>query len=168
MAYRFGGEAGRVSPDRYWRDVGTLDSYYEANMDLLSPVPALNLYQEDWPIRTYQAQNPPARTVPGYLGDEGIFLNSIVAGGVLIIGGSVDHSILFPRVIVQEGAIIHHSILFTTVQVGENARLNRCILDKDVKVPAGEQIGFDRERDSARFTVTDKGVVVVPKGYRFD
>jgi glucose-1-phosphate adenylyltransferase len=91
-AYPFGGSAGRVSPDNYWRDVGTLDSYYEANMDLLRPVPSLNLYQDDWPIRTYQSQPPPARTVPGASGNEGISINSIIAGGVVIAGGSVQHS----------------------------------------------------------------------------
>ena len=92
-AYHFGGEEGRVTPDRYWRDVGTLDSFYEANMDLLKPVPPINLYQADWPIRTYQSQNPPARTVPGEEGSEGIFINSIAAGGVVVTGGSVQHTI---------------------------------------------------------------------------
>ena len=167
-AYRFGGERGRVSPDRYWRGVGTLDSYYEANMDLLNPVPALNLYQPDWPIRTYQAQYPPARTVPGPSGDEGVVLNSIIAGGVVISGGGVEHSILFPHVSVGDGAVIHESILFSNVQVGEGVRLNRCIVDKDVVIPPRESIGFDRKRDEARFTLSPKGIVVVPKGYRFE
>lgn len=79
-AYRFGGEAGRVSPDCYWRDVGTLDSFYEANMELLNPIPSLDLYQPEWPIRTYTAQYPPARTVPGFSSSEGIFINSMVSG----------------------------------------------------------------------------------------
>ena len=167
-AYRFGGQAGRVSPDRYWRDVGTVDSYYEANMDLLNPVPSLDLYQPEWPIRTYQVQSPPARTVPGISGSEGIFINSIVAAGVLIVGGSVQHSILFPGVFIDEEAVIHDSILFNNVSVGAGAELDRCIIDKGVKIPPGERIGFDRERDAARFTLSEKGVVVVPKGYRFD
>ena len=167
-AYRFGGETGRVSPDRYWRDVGTLDTYYEANMDLLNPVPSLDLYQPDWPIRTYTAQYPPARTVPGVSGSEGVFINSMVAGGVVIIGGSVQHSILFPHVTIGEEAVIHDSILFSGVQVGEGAELDRCIIDKDVKIPPGERIGVDRERDAARYTVSEKGIVVVPKGYRFE
>ena len=166
-AYRFGGTAGRVSPDRYWRDVGTLDSYYEANMELLKPVPALDLYQPDWPIRTYTAQYPPARTVPGVAGSEGIFINSMVAGGVVIVGGSVQHSILFPHVRIGEEAVIHDSILFNGVQVGEGAHLDRCIIDKDVVIPPGERIGFEREKDAARFTISEKGIVVVPKGYRF-
>ncbi len=167
-AYHFGGEAGRVSQDRYWRDLDTLDSYYEANMALLEPVPTLNLYQPEWPIRTHQAQYPPARTVPGVNGSEGVFINSIVAGGSVIVGGGVQHSILFPNVLIGEEAVIQDSILFNNVEVGAQAQLERCIVDKDVKIPAGEMIGFDREKDAARFALSDKGVVVVPKGYRFD
>jgi glucose-1-phosphate adenylyltransferase len=167
-AYRFGGSSGRVTPDKYWRDVGTIDSYYEANMGLLNPVPSLDLYQPDWPIRTYMAQYPPARTVPGLSGSEGIFINSMVAGGVVIAGGNVQHSILFPSVTIGDEAIIHDAILFNGVQVGDGAELDRCIIDKDVVIPPGERIGFDRKRDTARFTVSAKGVVVVPKGYVFD
>jgi glucose-1-phosphate adenylyltransferase len=167
-AYRFGRKTGRVTPDNYWRDVGTIDSYYAANMDLLEPVPSLNLYQDDWPIRTYQSQPPPARTVPGASGSEGVFINSIVAGGTIIAGGSVQHSILFPRVHVGDEAVVRESILFEDVVVGDEARLGNCIVDKDVRIPAGETIGFDRDRDAARFTVSPKGIVVVPKGYRFE
>ncbi|MGD8912665.1 MAG: glucose-1-phosphate adenylyltransferase [Candidatus Thiodiazotropha sp.] len=166
-AYQFGGEAGRVSQDRYWRDVATIDSYYEANMELLDPVPALDLYQPEWPIRTHHGQNPPARTVPGITGSEGIFINSIVANGVLIVGGSVQRSILFPNTLIRDEAVIHNSILFDGVKVGEGARLESCIIDKDVIIPPGERIGFDKERDAARFSVSPKGVVVVPKGYSF-
>jgi glucose-1-phosphate adenylyltransferase len=167
MAYRFGGETGRVTPDRYWRDVGTLDAYYQSNMDLLKPMPPLDLYQEDWPIRSYQAQTPPARTVPGVSGTEGIFINSIVAGGTVIAGGSVQHSILFPQVFVDDGAFVEDAILFQGVRIGAGARLRRCIVDKDVAVPPREQIGYDLKRDSERFTVSEQGIVVVPKGYRF-
>ena len=167
-AYHFGGDEGRVSPDRYWRDVGTLDSYYEANMGLLDPLPSLDLYQPDWPIRTYQRQNPPARTVPGNSGSEGIYINSIAGGGVVIVGGTVQHSILFPRVRIGEEAVVHNAILFDGVQVGAGADLENCIVDKDVVIPPGERIGVDRERDAERFTISPKGVVVVPKGYRFD
>jgi glucose-1-phosphate adenylyltransferase len=166
-AYRFGSSEGRVSQDRYWRDVGTIDAFYEANMALLEPVPPLNLYQADWTIRTYQAQHPPARTVPGASGTEGIFVNSILAGGVIIAGGAVDHSILFPRVQVGDEAIIEDSILFEGVEVGAGCRLRNCIVDKDVIIPAGVQVGIDPEQDAARFTVSSKGIVVIPKGYRF-
>jgi glucose-1-phosphate adenylyltransferase len=167
MAYRFGGDTGRVTPDRYWRDVGTVDAYYQANMDLLKPVPPLDLYQADWPIRSYQAQTPPARTVPGASGTEGIFINSIVAGGAVIAGGSVQHSILFPQVFVDDGAFVEDAILFHGVHVGAGARLRRCIIDKDVEVPPRAQIGYDSQRDRERFTISEQGIVVVPKGYRF-
>jgi glucose-1-phosphate adenylyltransferase len=167
-AYRFGEAGGRVTQDRYWRDVGTLDSYYEANMDLLEPIPPIDLYQPDWPIRTYQPQHPPARTVPGADGSEGIFINSIAGGGVVVAGGSVQHSILFPQVFVDDEALVRDSILFNGVRVGKYAKLQRCIVDKNVVIPDGEEIGVDRKRDAARFTVTEKGVVVVPKGYRFE
>jgi glucose-1-phosphate adenylyltransferase len=166
-AYRFGGTAGRVSPDNYWRDVGTIDSYYEANMDLLKTVPSLNLYQDDWPIRTYQSQPPPARTVPGESGNEGISINSIISGGVVIAGGSVQHSILFPRVYVGDESVVRDSILFERVHVGDRVRLLHCIIDKGVEVPTGETIGLDAEKDRARFTISDNGIVVVPKNYRF-
>lgn len=166
-AHRFGSKEGRVTPDRYWRDVGTLDSYYQANMDLLEPVPALNLYQRDWPIRTYQQQTPPARTVPGESGNEGIFINSILAGGTVIAGGSVQHSILFPQVFIGDNAQIEDSILFEGVNIGKGARLRRCIVDKNVYIPDGTQIGYDSDKDQQHFTVSDSGVVVVPKGFQF-
>jgi glucose-1-phosphate adenylyltransferase len=168
FAYRFGGSAGRVWPDNYWRDVGTIDSYYEANMDLLRPVPSLNLYQDDWPIRTYQSQPPPARTVPGASGNEGISINSIIAGGVIIAGGSVQHSILFPRVFVGDESVVRDSILFERVKIGDNVRLRNCIIDKGVRVPKGESIGLEPAKDRSRFTLSANGIVVVPKNYRFD
>ena len=168
FAYRFGGRAGRVSPDRYWRDVGTLDAYYQASMALLDPVPPLDLYQQDWIIRTYQGQNPPARTVPGESAHEGVFVNSILAGGVVICGGGVDHSILFPRVRVEDQAIVQDSILFDDVHVGAGAELSRCIVEKRVVIPAGERIGLDPAKDRERFTISPGGIVVVPKGYRFE
>lgn len=167
-AYPFGGETGRVLPDRYWRDVGTLDAFYQANMDLLEPVPPLNLYQQDWTIRTYQAQSAPARTVPGTSGNEGIFINSIVAGGAVIAGGSVQHSILFPNVFIGDEATVHESILFNGVRIGDGAQIKRCIIDKYVEVPKGARIGFDPDIDRQRFKVSDNGVVVIPRGYRFD
>jgi glucose-1-phosphate adenylyltransferase len=168
VAYRFGGSSGRVTADRYWRDVGTLDAYYEANMDLLQPLPKMDLYQDDWAIRTYEGQHPPARSVPGGSGREAEIVNCILASGTLIVGGAVRHTILFPNVRVEEGAIVENSLLFQGVTVGEGARLQRCIIDKHVSIPAGEKIGFDRVRDAQRFTLSDCGIVVIPKHYRFN
>lgn len=168
MAYRFGEARGRVTPDRYWCDLSGIDAYYDANMALLRADPPMDLYQPDWNIRTYQGQYPPARTVPGAgTGTEGIFVNSMLAAGTVICGGGVNHSILFPRVLVGDGAIVDTSILFDGVRVGEGAHLRDCIVDKDVVVPPREQIGMDRERDRDRFPISERGIVVVPKGFRF-
>jgi glucose-1-phosphate adenylyltransferase len=167
IAYRFGGTSGRVTADRYWRDVGTIDAYYDANMDLLQPVPAMDLYQRDWPIRTYEGQHPPARSVPGRSGHEAEIVNCMLAPGTLIVGGTLRHSILFPNVRIEEGAVVENSLLFQGVTVGEGAQLQRCIIEKHVAIPAGERIGFDRVRDAERFTVSDLGIVVIAKGYRF-
>lgn len=167
-AYRFGGTTGRVSADNYWRDVGTIDAYYQANMDLLKPMPLLDLYQEDWEIRSYQMQAPPARTVPGEYGTEGIAINSIIASGVVISGGSVQHSILFPKVHVGNESFVEDSILLSGVRIGDHCQIRNCIIDKEVEVPNGERIGHDPAHDRERFTVSENGVVVVPKGYRFD
>jgi glucose-1-phosphate adenylyltransferase len=168
LTYRFGGEAGRVSCDRYWRTLDNLDDYYAANMDLLHYEPAIDLYQQDWPIRTYHAQHPPARTVPGKSSNEGIFVNSIVASGTVIAGGGVNHSILFPRVFVGDAATVEDCILLSGVSVGEGARLLNCIVDKDVRIPAGVSVGYDRVRDARTFTVTERGIVIVPKTCKFD
>ncbi len=168
FAYRFGGEAGRVSADNYWRDVGTLDAFYQANMDLLKATPPLDLYQEDWDIRSYQVQAPPARTVPGEYGTEGIAINSIIAGGVEIAGGSVQQSILFPKVYVGDESFVEESILFNGVRIGNNCRIRNCIIDKEVVVPDRTSIGHDTKLDSERFQRSQGGIVVVPKGYRFE
>jgi glucose-1-phosphate adenylyltransferase len=168
MAYRFGGQDGRVTPDRYWRDVGTVDAYYEANMALLESVPPLDLYQENWTIRTYQAQHPPARTVPGPSGNEGVFVNSILGGGTVIAGGGVNHSVLFSRVRVLDEAIVEDAILFDDVVVGNGAQVKHCIVDKGVVIPDGETVGVDREKDAARFYVSAQGIAVLPKYYRFE
>ncbi|WP_296805579.1 sugar phosphate nucleotidyltransferase [Thiocapsa sp.] len=164
VAYRFGQDRGRVTPDRYWCDLASIDAYYQANMALLRAEPPLDLYQADWNIHTYQGQYPPARTVPGATsGNEGIFVNSMLAAGTVISGGGVNHSVLFPKVRVQDGAIVEASILFNGVTVGEGAHLRNCIVEKDVEIPPRMQIGHDLKADRERFTVSEKGVVVVTK-----
>jgi len=167
-AHYFGEAKGRVSPDNYWRDVGTIDSYYQANMDLLKSVPPLDLYQDDWPIRSYQSQTPPARAVPGISGNEGIFINSILSGGTIISGANVGHSVLSQNIFIDDGSMIENSVIFDHVSIGKNVKLNKCIVDKNVSIPSGESIGYDLAKDRKRFTVTESGIVVIPKGYNFD
>lgn len=167
-AHRFGEAAGRVSRDAYWRDVGTIDSFYQANMDLLKPVPPMNLYQQDWAIRTYEPQLPPARTVSSVTGNEGIFINSIISSGVIISGGSVQNSVLSSNVRIENGSTVSDSILFDHVEVGEECQLRNCIIDKHVKIPAGTKIGINSTEDAKRFKISEEGIVVVPESYVFE
>ncbi len=161
--YEFGGSEGRVSRDRYWRDVGTIDSYYEANMNLLSTSPPLDLYQASWPIRTYQGQHPPARVVRGKNGEVGHVDNSMLGNGSVVSGGKVVNSILSARVKIHENAEVQDSVIFDNVQVGSDVKLKRCIVDKHVKIPAGTKIGFDAELDKQLYDVSPNGIVVVKK-----
>lgn len=166
-AYAFGEQSGRVSADRYWRDVGTIDAYYEANMDLLKTTPPLDLYQSDWSIHTAESQGPPARTVPGESGRLSEVENVIFGSGSLVRGASVRHSLLSRGVVIEERASVKHSILLDGVHVGQGARLKNCIVDKHVSIPAHEEIGYDASRDRQRFTVSEAGVVVVPRKYEY-
>ena len=166
-AYRFG-EKGRVNRDCYWRDVGTIDSFYAANMDLLEPIPPMDLYQKNWAIRTYEPQYPPARTVSSATGNEGIFIDSIIAGGVINSGGSVQHSIISCNVRINDGATVLDSILFDDVNVGPGCQLRNCIIDKHVNIPANTTIGLDKAQDAKRFYISEQGIVVVPESYQFN
>lgn len=167
-AYKFGDEEGRVTQDAYWRDVGTIDSYYQSNMDLLKPTSPIDLYQPDWAIRTYEPQLPPARTIASVEGNQGIFINSMIANGVVIEGGSAQNSIFFPKVKVSNAAIVIDSILFEDVEIGRNCHIQNCIIDKNVKVPDGTQIGLDSLADVKRFHISKQGVIVVPSSYQFE
>lgn len=164
-AYGFGASEGRVTQDGYWRNISDLDDFYSANMDLLKSVPPIDLYQQDWPIRTHQPQYPPARTVPGILGNEGISINSIVSSGTVIAGGSVQNSILFSNVHVGDETVIEASILFDGVKIGDGAHIRNCIIDKDAVIPAGMRIGFSIEDDQKYFKITDNGVIVITKSW---
>jgi glucose-1-phosphate adenylyltransferase len=148
----------------YWRDVGTIDSYYDAQMDLISIHPVFNLYNYEWPIYTNQGNYPPAKFVHGSKGRVGDAHNSAVSPGVVISGGHVSNSVLSPGVHIHSYASVTDSVLLDFVQVGANATIHRAIIDKFVVVPEGVSIGVDRERDLDRgFTVTDSGITVVGK-----
>jgi glucose-1-phosphate adenylyltransferase len=157
----------------YWRDVGTIGSYFEANMDLTRVVPQFDLYNPRWPLRTWTRSAPPAKFVFADPGDGGgharmgIATDSLVSEGCIISGGRIDRVVCSPQVRVNSFAHVEESILLDGVDVGRHARIRRAILDKGVRVPAGTEIGFDPENDAKRFTVSD-GIVVVPKGYKFE
>ena len=157
---------GSTERDRtYWRDVGTIDSFYDAHMDLISPLPVFNLYNSEWPIYTRQTISPPAKFVRGKNNTVGTALDSIVANGVVISGGVVEGSVLSNDVYVATSGRVIDSVLMDKVQVGEGAVINRAILDKNVKVPAGAAIGLDPDLDRARgFKVTESGITVLSKG----
>lgn len=150
----------------YWRDVGTLDAYYEANMDLVSVDPLLNMYDDHWPIRTYQPNLPPPKFVFAEEGSgrRGEALDSIVCSGSILSGGQVYRSIVGNNCRVNSYACVEDSILFEGVNVGRHARIRRAIIDKGVNIPAGIEIGFDPEQDRARgFTFSDSGIIVIAK-----
>lgn len=150
----------------YWRDIGTLDAYWEANMDLVQESPEFNLYDKNWPIRTHQEQNPPAKTIfKKTLPEErtDMILNSIVSGGCIISGAKVEGCILSPDVRVDTNSEIYDSIIMESVRIGENVKIRNAIIDKSVNIPDYMSIGYNREDDSKHFTVTDNGITVVRK-----
>lgn len=151
----------------YWRDVGTIDAYYEANMDLIDVDPELNLYDQDWPIRTLQPNLPPPKFVFGSDGDPqrcGKAIDSIVCPGTIISGGGVQRSVISPNVRINSYASVEESILFDGVDIGRHARIRRAIIDKGVRIPPEMEIGFDVERDRRRgFLVSPGGIVVISK-----
>jgi glucose-1-phosphate adenylyltransferase len=149
----------------YWRDVGTLEAYYEANMDLVSVSPVFNLYDERWPIRTHQRQYPPAKFVFAESGRMGHALDSLVSGGCIISGGTVKNCVMSPDVRVNSYSEIEDTILFSHVNVGRNCRIRKAIIDRDVHVPEGTTIGYEPEADRERYFVTDSGITVVTRDY---
>jgi len=163
VAYDFIDENGKDV--LYWRDVGTLDAYYEAHMDLVSVSPVFNLYDAAWPIRTFMEQYPPAKFV---FADEGrrmgIAVDSIVSHGCIISGGRVINSVLCPGVRVNSFSEVEHSILFPHVTVGRHSRVRRAIIDRDVSIPEHSEIGFDPEEDRRNgYVVTENGIVVIDR-----
>jgi len=162
FAYRFYDENKKAA--KYWRDIGTLDAYFDANMDLCHVNPEFNLYDPEWPLRTHQLQAPPAKFV---FADEGRrcgqALDSIISAGCIISGSTIRGSVLCPNVRVHSFCEIDQSILMPDVRVGRHARVRRAIIDRDVFIPRGAQIGFNPEEDRRRHTISDAGVVVVTR-----
>jgi glucose-1-phosphate adenylyltransferase len=155
---------------QYWRDVGTIEAYYEANMDLVSVSPVFNLYDRAWPMRTYQRQYPPAKFVFALEGRRmGIALDSIVSNGSIVSGGRVTNSVLSPDVRVNSYSEIDSSILFSHVNIGRYSRIRRAIIDRHIHIPERTEIGYNLEEDRKKYHVTDTGiVVVVPEERRFE
>jgi len=161
---------GTESERGYWRDVGTIDAYWQASADLISVAPAFSLYNPSWPIYSAFFPNPPAKFVFADRESNrvGIATDSMVSEGCIISGGRVDRSILGLRVRVNSFSDVAESILFDDVEVGRHARIRRAVVDKGVRIPAGVEIGYDLDADRRRFTVSEGGVVVVPKNMRLD
>jgi glucose-1-phosphate adenylyltransferase len=160
--------------DSYWRDAGTVDAYFQANMDLIGVDPVFNLYDTEWPIRTYQPQLPPPKFVFSESGAAGAArrgeaLDSMVCQGCIISGGQVRRSILSPGVRVNSYSVVEDSILFGSVEVGRHCRIRRAIIDKDVRIPPHTTIGYNLEHDRQRgFLISEQGVIVIAKGETFD
>jgi glucose-1-phosphate adenylyltransferase len=159
FAYPF--EDVETRAQNYWRDVGNVDALYEANMELVSLNPELNIYDHQWPIWTYQAQQPPAKFVLDDEGRRGMAVNSMVAGGCIISGAYVNQSLLSSDVRIEEGSSIESSVLLPSVTIGRHCKITRAILDEGCVIPDGLQIGQDLEADTTRFFVTKRGVTLV-------
>ena len=163
VAHRFSRSCVRSSAEAevYWRDAGTVDAYWEANIDLVQPVPALDMYDDAWPIWTYSAITPPAKFVHNDPYRRGEAINSVVSGGCIVSGGSIDHSLLFTRVHVHSYARVQGAVVLPEVDIGRGARLSNVVIDRGVKIPEGLVVGEDPELDRMRFRRTDKGIVLI-------
>ncbi len=161
MAYSFVDENKQQA--LYWRDVGTLDAYYDANMDLCAVSPIFNLYDKNWPIRTHMRQYPPAKFVFGEPGRSGIAINSVIASGVIISGATVSNSVVSPDVRVNSYSNVDASVIFSHVNIGRHCRIRRAIIDRHVHIPEGTIIGYDPDEDKRRYFVTPSGLAIVTR-----
>lgn len=166
FSYKFIDEDTTIR-EPYWRDIGTIDSYYAASMDLIKVSPEFNLYDQEWPIRTKQMQFPPAKTLSHEGERVGRVLNSLITDGTIVSGGLVERSILSPNVKVNSYTYITDSIIFNNCNIGRHSKIRRAIIDKDVIIPEGTEIGFDPDMDKKRFKISETGITVIPKGYKF-
>jgi glucose-1-phosphate adenylyltransferase len=148
----------------YWRDVGSLDNYYEASMDLVAVQPAFNLYNGEWPIYTSAPQLPPAKFVFEEPGRTSQVFNSIVSGGVIVSGATVRRSVISPGVLIDQGALVEESVVMDNVRIGEGAIVRKAIIDKNVTIEPGARLGVEPLLDASRYTVSAKGIVVIGKG----
>ena len=150
-----------IGSRQYWRDVGTLDAYYEASMDLRAVSPELNLYNRQWPLRTASYFDAPAKFVFDEEGRRGLAVDTIIAGSSIVSGGTVRGSILGRGVRIHTGALVEDSVIFDNCDVGRHAKVRRAILDKNVKIPPGTEVGYDLEEDRKKYHVTESGIVVI-------
>jgi glucose-1-phosphate adenylyltransferase len=150
-----------IGAPQYWRDVGTLEAYYEASMDLRAVSPALNLYNRQWPLRTAGYFDAPVKFVFDEDGRRGMAIDSIIAGSSIISGGSVSRSVLGRGVRIHTGADVEESVIFDNCDVGRHAKVRRAILDKNVKIPEGAEIGYNLQKDRKKYHITDSGIVVI-------
>ena len=162
-AYNFIDENNRES--LYWRDVGTLEAYYDANMDVVAVSPVFNLYDKAWPIRTHQRQYLPAKFVFGEPGRTGMAINSVISSGCIISGAVVRNSVVSPDVRVNSYAEVDSTIIFSHVNIGRHCRIRRAIIDRDVHIPEGTVIGYDQEEDRRHYFVSESGITVVTRDY---
>lgn len=165
VAHPFGLSCVKSTPEApaYWRDVGTVEAYWAANLDLTNTLPELDMYDRDWPIWTYQEQLPPAKFVFNDDGRRGMAVDSLVSGGCIISGGSVNRSVLFSKVHIHSYAEVEEAVLLPEVDVGRGCKLRKVVVDNGCVIPPGMQIGFDAAEDARRFYRTDSGVVLVTK-----
>ncbi len=161
IAYVF--QDAETGVQNYWRDVGNVDAFYEANMELTSPSPELNLYDASWPIWTYQEQCPPAKFVSDAAGKSGLAIGSMVSGGCRVNGGIIRDSLLFSNVVIEEGAYLEGAVVLPNSRVEPGCRLRRVVIDDHCTIPSGSVIGENHEQDGKRFFVTRRGVVLVTR-----
>jgi len=165
IAHRFAESCvkSRAEGGDYWRDVGTLDAYWEANTDLTDIVPALDLYDRDWPIWTYAEITPPAKFVHDVDGRRGVGVSSLVSGGCIVSGAAIKRSLLFTGVRVNSYSNIENTVVLPYVEIGRRVMLANAIIDAGVKIPAGLEVGFDPEVDARRFRRTERGICLITK-----